>query len=592
MALFLLPQGIGSDKDATEIDDVTQQLQLLTYILSTMVFVLDDEATSGVKWWDSLLPALATPRSPTENALVPTKGSKLFVVSPTDIPIPNHTLVAPEDRERVGRWLAHFDELCILNAEWGDPAWHTRLASDCLQIYSPSYGTRAPVHHPGQLWPTLSTLRLTLPQLTIVAQTVAERLNDQPHSLFNPEFDGIISRALFDRLVEDVTGFYAEAMAIELESGPIQAAELAHHGQAAEAPPEAPAPLWSKQLIEAHEQHLFASCRKLIFKMGEACMDGDTTFKFFEMLKNKISDEFRKVWGENQGRSKAFCEATFSMVFEGVVAKYVPAEPVDSVASMDSPTTSSSSHASGASGFENKKAREFERMKKQSKEDVINLKRFYQSIIDHLDEYMMKAIGTRRGDVMLGKIKDLLEKIESSKSHGLRSEDLELAINEICANVTARVVKETADMERTRNTMQKTCALYTKLLGMQCRQRVSTLCREKWTDEINNVMNRYAAKVQLYCAVMGDEAAGDCHRETAELHIEKLITDFAAAERSAGDAIAQFIDALPASEKDSAYKFGIVTNNVGPNPITFGFNRAKAKGAHLLSKVKKRFSKA
>eukprot|EP01064_Diplonema_japonicum_P004163 TRINITY_DN1272_c1_g1_i14.p1 TRINITY_DN1272_c1_g1~~TRINITY_DN1272_c1_g1_i14.p1 ORF type:complete len:761 (+),score=148.48 TRINITY_DN1272_c1_g1_i14:29-2284(+) len=585
-SLFLLAQGIGSSKNTEEVDEITQQLQLLTYCLSSMVFILDDENMSGVKWWDALLPSISTPRSVTQPA-VPTKGSKLTVVSASDLSIPNHTAVSPEDRERVGAWLSHFDELCMLNTEWSDPDWYIRLASDCLQTTTPHWGCCAPIHHPGHLWPSLATTKLSLQQFTDITTCVVERINDQPHALFNHQFNDIISTTLFERLVKCVTGFYTEAMHIELESGPLQAAELAHHGQAAEAPAEVPAPLWSTQLIEAHEQHLFASCRKLILRMGEAGMTGQATFKFFEMLKNKISDEFRKVWGINQGRSKAFCETTFDLVFEGIEAKYtlVPLE-----VPTESPTTSSSSYASGTSGFESKKVREFEK----NKEDVKQLKRFYQSFIDHLDEYMMKAIGTRRGDVMLCKTRDLLERVEARKAGNFNARDLELASTEICSEVTARVVKETGDMEKTRNTMQKTCALYTKLLGMQCRQRVSAMCKEKWTEEQTNAVNRYAARVQLYCAVMGEEAAQECNRDEVERTVEGIIAEFGAAEKTASDEVNQFISQLPASEKGFAYKFGIVTNqpSSAASLVSNIQNKAKAKGANLLFKVKKRLGKA
>ena len=194
----------------------------------------------------------------------------------------------------------------------------------------------------------------------------ADALNDNSAvNLFSDNFEEKISNEIMKRHVAVETEFYTAAMLVELENGPAQVANKAELGEAAEAPASVMAPLWSTQLVEAHEQHLFSACRRLIHLMCNAAVAIPVAVKAFEQLKHQISCSFRDAWSINQKRSKLFCVATFESVFDVVTTKYTQFD----MSALDS----------GDDGLE--------------KTNVRQLKRFYQTFTDHLDEYEMKAIG-------------------------------------------------------------------------------------------------------------------------------------------------------------------------------------------------------
>eukprot|EP01060_Flectonema_neradi_P028550 TRINITY_DN3839_c0_g1_i1.p1 TRINITY_DN3839_c0_g1~~TRINITY_DN3839_c0_g1_i1.p1 ORF type:complete len:404 (+),score=66.62 TRINITY_DN3839_c0_g1_i1:1204-2415(+) len=372
-------------------------------------------------------------------------------------------------------------------------------------------------------------MQVTASDILKLMEIAAETLNENGTAdLFGSSFESKLSNAIMTRHVKAETEFYDAAMLVELENGPVLAANKAELGEAAEAPASALAPLWSTQLVEAHEQHLFSACRRLIYTMCNAGVSTSVAVKVFEQLKHQVSCSFRDAWTINQKRSKIFCVATFNSVFDTITSKYTQSDPL-------------SGQESGDEGSE--------------KTNVKQLKRFYQQFTDHLDEYQMKAIGTRLGDVMLDRAKDLLERIEAVNTMKFHREDLHTVVETICTDVAQRVLKETRKMEASRSSMQKTCAFYTVLLGMECRQKVTEQVKQRWEDSIDNgLLEREQVRRELYSSMMGTEplSIDDLH-ELSHEHISSLDEEYQKAVTDTDT----FLSQLPSSEL-AKNRFGVI----------------------------------
>eukprot|EP00659_Diplonema_papillatum_P017858 gene17858-27521_t len=564
MALFMFAQGLHagarevdpederSEQIAATAGKADEALRCLLLCLSSQIIAVDDEDATGTPWWEPLFPHTLPKGDTATGPINPAPGPGLIVVSSADVMLPSCTTVSEDRRASVARWVCNFDEVTLLNSQFYDADWAASLADDTIQSGSSSWGSRTPVLLPSAVWKAFGALKIRLADFPVLLDKMLEHweaAGQRASAWFTEEFEEMAVRAVLDNHIGLAVSFYREAMFIELETGRLHAADMAHHGEAAESPAEVPVPLKVERLVESHEQHYFAACRRLIFFLGDAGIEPKDAFRFFELLKMRISDEFRVAWCLNQSWSKVFCEAIFDSVFSVVREKYVLEE--DETASVQSFSTHSSlsstvakppstklSHPSTNHETSSRESIDKPRRSKPSltdpelldtKQSVKNLKRFFQTFVDRLDEYNLKAIGTRRGDVMLCKANDLLGKVEANQSGLFHASDFSQAMAHLTKELTSRMMQETVHMERTRCEMQKTCALYTKLLGLQCRQHISGCNRNRWAEALPRALGVLDAKSQLCRTVLGTDE-GVLVREDAEAQINVLIEQLTASE--------------------------------------------------------------
>ena len=192
--------------------------------------------------------------------------------------------------------------------------------------------------------------------------------------------------------------------------------------------------------------------------------------------------------------------------------------------------------------------------------------------------------GTRLGDVMLDRAKDLLERIESVNVLRFHRDDLHTVVETICTDVAQRVLKETRKMEANRSSMQKTCAHYTVLLGMECRQKVSEEARESWRNAISNgLLEREQIRRDLYTSIMEDvdsipfsdiENASQSHIDSLSEESEKAISS-----------IDLYLSKLPSSEL-AKNRFSVVVASKDSNTTRRRLIKVKSLFGKMKEKIR------
>eukprot|EP01061_Rhynchopus_euleeides_P033063 TRINITY_DN5519_c0_g1_i3.p1 TRINITY_DN5519_c0_g1~~TRINITY_DN5519_c0_g1_i3.p1 ORF type:complete len:862 (+),score=366.48 TRINITY_DN5519_c0_g1_i3:50-2587(+) len=617
-ALLLLPRGATLDgvrrgfpaAEQAEAAEVVHALQALVFATSSTLLVFDDDmprtegAPDVAEWWQRVVPRgcaasgetfisddlraqLEAPlgSDPSPDVVdylqrmsrslfareTTVKGPRLHVVSRSDnVCLPDLRPDAQGDGSAlsvrtaagVASWLAYFSELAFLPLGKVEA-----LAEDVFGLGSAGWGAKTSLLRMGALWHDMACLTVTLPQHLCVLTSCVAGMNEASQQaggagsslhamkqlLVSQEFGEKLAGQLLITQIDTLCDFYKEAVTVELDNASKVVDDMAHRGQTSEPPADVAAPLWAIEIIQYHEQHFFTACRRLMMSAAEAGVAAPLAVRHFEVLKNKISEQFLTAWCVNQRRSKEFCKATFSMVFKVFADKYLAPEEQDAPAPA----------GEEAGEVDQKTATKV-------------LKRFYQTFMDLLDEYEIKAIGTRRGDVMLSQTKDLLQRIQDSAANsssatpshpiralgGMRLSDLSLAVSDINAEVMRRVQGLTKEMETSRNELQKTCALYTKLLGMQFKERIAACRHRMWDEAQDAVQAQGVARVHLFHTVLGLGALSvpELEESVACYSLSCLDANRAAEKQASEDAHA-FIATLPVRERLRYHRFGVITEN-------------------------------
>ena len=627
-ALFLLPRntsqehaGCLGDLDGAAAEDIISSLQIFVYALSsTLVAFEDDDSTSPEDWWKHIIPQTNVKGEPilsdeleqlmngilSENDIpesvlphieatgralysldAPVKGPRLHVVTKNNLALPGLRNAGLSVRNAVGvaSWLAYFSEVVFLSDARG-------LPEDIFGLSEEKWGAMTEPIRPGAMWHSMACLTTTLPQYLAAVTGCVDAMNEvasdgdsrifaMKHALTSQALGEHLAGGILEAEVDVLRDFYMDAMLVELDNAPKEVDAMAHLGQTSEPPANVSAPLWASSLIQHHEQHFFSTCRRLMLRTAEAGVDTPIAMKYFESLKNKISDRFLTAWCVNQKRSKTFCKATFELCFQSLSDKYL------------SDSTTVAIDADSEKG--NKSA---------------SLKKFHQTFMDLLDEYEIKAIGTRRGDVMLTQTKDLLQRIQDKAAStgndsaplaafgGMRLSDLSLAVADINSEVTKRVLNVTSEMEISRSELQKTCALYTKLLGMQCRQRIAGCRHQLWRESVDSMVLQGQARSRMYYAALGLGSLCDDLEEDIAHYALASTEAHRALEKQTGNDIDAFLATLPFKERTRYYRFGVV-NNGRAGVDTSGdatslvklHEQAQAAGAKISKKARGFFSK-
>eukprot|EP01063_Lacrimia_lanifica_P038803 TRINITY_DN8346_c0_g2_i1.p1 TRINITY_DN8346_c0_g2~~TRINITY_DN8346_c0_g2_i1.p1 ORF type:complete len:873 (+),score=346.02 TRINITY_DN8346_c0_g2_i1:61-2679(+) len=558
-----------------------------------------------------------------------------------DASLPTADDIAGGDaRLRVAGWLAHYEEVACVHYDPADVHAVGALAADCFNAgAAEAYGAAVRRCQPGAVWPQLGAAAVTLPQwaalLRLVVQTENASIEDalpqaaRAAALYGAEFGKAANAEVLALEVGAVVDFYVKAMMIEMDDGSAKAAERAERGEAAEAPPVCAAPLPATDLIELHEQHYFAAYRRLCFALDNAGLAVEDAVLHIEQMKNKVSDAFRDVWVINQRRSKHFCAAVFDHVMLPLVNHYAPdpSSTDDDAVSSDTdaedgdvvgpsaalpsaspffaatppqadPAGAAKAQAWGTGLMGYLRREGVEDADRDVRLDTKYLKRFYASFVDRLDEYEMKAVGGRAGDVLLDKAKDLLERVEASKYHGFKRSDIELVTQELSSVVTQRVMRFSREMEKSRQGKQKTQALYTKMLGLQARMQLAGALRRTWDASRRWYPQQHDLRLRVYAAAAGvppaalEEAAADPLLDAAA-HVDATIARLAGDEADAAAALEAFSSSLPNAEAARFARFGIVKADAaakrGGVPsmarLKAGLQPTKAAGKALFSKM-------
>eukprot|EP00754_Rhynchopus_humris_P012436 Rhum_TRINITY_DN14288_c20_g1::Rhum_TRINITY_DN14288_c20_g1_i1::g.74091::m.74091 len=120
-------------------------------------------------------------------------------------------------------------------------------------------------------------------------------------------------------------------------------------------------------------------------------------------------------------------------------------------------------------------------------------------------------------------------------------------------------------MDRSRGELQKTCALYTKLLGMQCRKRIAGSSLELYEAQRDHLSAAIYEKQLMFATVLSlasePESAEALHPDQAAIAaaLGRFIESTAAAEQAAEVEIAAFLASLPYKERSRYPRFGVVS---------------------------------